>query len=108
MTCVDVDVDLDLDGDLNLDVDAPHPAHAVASRGPSWQSSAVPPTELLDPVAVARTWVRTLREQEKCDVVVVLIHSGLEADPQPGEQPVHPPRCRRPHPARRRLRRHRE
>jgi 2',3'-cyclic-nucleotide 2'-phosphodiesterase (5'-nucleotidase family) len=38
-----------------------------------------------DPVAVARTWVRALREDEKCDVVVILAHVGFEKDPATGK-----------------------
>lgn len=38
-----------------------------------------------DPVSVARAWVRTLREQERCDVVVVLAHVGFGKDPATGK-----------------------
>ena len=33
----------------------------------------------------ARCWVPVLRDQEGCDVVIVLAHSGLERDPSTGE-----------------------
>ncbi len=38
-----------------------------------------------DPVDTARRLVPVLRGKERCDVVVVLIHSGLEIDPVTGE-----------------------
>lgn len=37
-----------------------------------------------DPVATAKRLVPLLREKEKCDAVVVLIHSGLESDLETG------------------------
>jgi 2',3'-cyclic-nucleotide 2'-phosphodiesterase/3'-nucleotidase len=37
-----------------------------------------------DPVAAARRLVPVLRRKERCDAVVVLIHSGLESDPVTG------------------------
>jgi len=37
-----------------------------------------------DPVATARRLVPLLRGKERCDAVVVLVHSGLEADPATG------------------------
>ncbi len=47
----------------------------VANRpGLSWE----------DPVETAKRLVPVLRGREKCDVVVVLIHSGLEVDPSTG------------------------
>ena len=39
-----------------------------------------------DPVAVAHSWVRTLREQEKCDIVVVLAHVGFDKGPATGKE----------------------
>jgi 2',3'-cyclic-nucleotide 2'-phosphodiesterase/3'-nucleotidase len=33
----------------------------------------------------ARRWVPVLRERERCDVVVVLAHTGFEQDPETGE-----------------------
>ena len=33
----------------------------------------------------ARRWVPVLRENEHCDVVVVLAHTGFEQDPDTGE-----------------------
>ena len=48
----------------------------VANRpGLSWE----------DPVETAKRLVPVLRGREKCDVVVVLIHSGLEVDPSTGK-----------------------
>ncbi len=38
-----------------------------------------------DPVAVARRWVRELRETQKCDLVVVIAHVAFEKDPKTGE-----------------------
>lgn len=38
-----------------------------------------------NPVETAARLVPVLREKERCDVVVVLIHSGLEADPATGK-----------------------
>ncbi|MBI5442642.1 MAG: bifunctional metallophosphatase/5'-nucleotidase [Deltaproteobacteria bacterium] len=38
-----------------------------------------------DPVETARRLVPFLRKEKGCDVVVVLFHSGLEADPETGE-----------------------
>jgi 2',3'-cyclic-nucleotide 2'-phosphodiesterase/3'-nucleotidase len=38
----------------------------------------------LSPVEVARAEVRRLRDQEHCDLVVVLAHTGLEKDPVSG------------------------
>jgi 2',3'-cyclic-nucleotide 2'-phosphodiesterase/3'-nucleotidase len=34
----------------------------------------------------ARRWVPVLREKERCDVVVVLAHTGFEQDPDTGEE----------------------
>lgn len=58
----------------------------VTSRTGTWLS----PDSLLglrftDPVSVARRWVRTLREEEKCDLVVVIAHVGFEKDPKTGK-----------------------
>ena len=39
--------------------------------------------ELMD--EAARRWVPILREKEACDLVVVLAHTGYEADPETGE-----------------------
>ncbi len=38
-----------------------------------------------DPVAVARRWVRELRETQKCDLVVIIAHVAFEKDPKTGE-----------------------
>ena len=35
--------------------------------------------------SAARRWVKILRENEHCDLVVVLAHTGFEADPDTGE-----------------------
>ena len=42
----------------------------------------------LSPVEAARSEVRRLREGERCDVVVVLAHTGLEKDPATGLERV--------------------
>ncbi|MEX0879411.1 MAG: bifunctional UDP-sugar hydrolase/5'-nucleotidase [Thermoanaerobaculia bacterium] len=38
-----------------------------------------------EPVAIARRWVPVLREQERCDLVVVITHQGFERDPATGK-----------------------
>ncbi len=57
----------------------------VTSQTGNWVSpTLLQGLRFTDPVAVARTWVRTLREDEKCDVVVILAHVGFEKDPATG------------------------
>jgi 2',3'-cyclic-nucleotide 2'-phosphodiesterase / 3'-nucleotidase len=52
---------------------------------PSWEPEQNRPgLRWEDPVATARRLVPVLRGKEKCDFVVVLIHSGLEVDPKTG------------------------
>lgn len=41
--------------------------------------------DVREPVAEARLWTELLRRNERCDVVIVLMHMGLEADLQTGE-----------------------
>jgi 2',3'-cyclic-nucleotide 2'-phosphodiesterase/3'-nucleotidase len=36
-------------------------------------------------VSAARRWVRVLRDEEHCDLVVVIAHTGFERDPDTGE-----------------------
>jgi 2',3'-cyclic-nucleotide 2'-phosphodiesterase/3'-nucleotidase len=53
---------------------------------PGWEPLANRPgLSWEDPVATARRLVPRLRDRERCDLVVVLFHSGLEADPATGE-----------------------
>jgi 2',3'-cyclic-nucleotide 2'-phosphodiesterase/3'-nucleotidase len=52
---------------------------------PGWEREANRPgLTWEDPVATARRLVPYLREKERCDAVVVLVHSGLEVDPLTG------------------------
>ncbi len=53
---------------------------------PGWEPEANRPgLKWEDPVVTAARLVPVLRGPERCDVVVALIHSGLEADPVTGE-----------------------
>ena len=53
---------------------------------PTWERAANRPgLAWEDPVETARRLVPVLRGAQRCAVVVVLIHSGLEADPSTGE-----------------------
>lgn len=53
---------------------------------PGWEPEANRPgLEWEDPVESAARLVPLLRQKERCDVVVVLFHSGLEIDPATGE-----------------------
>lgn len=53
---------------------------------PGWEPAANRPgLTWEDPVDTAKRLVPMLRTKLRCDVVVVLIHSGLEADPETGE-----------------------
>jgi 2',3'-cyclic-nucleotide 2'-phosphodiesterase/3'-nucleotidase len=53
---------------------------------PGWEPAANRPgLSWEDPVDTARRLVPVLRGKQRCDVVVVLIHSGLEAEPGTGE-----------------------
>ena len=53
---------------------------------PGWEPAANRPgLSWEDPVETARRLVPVLRTQKRCDAVVVLFHSGLEADPVTGE-----------------------
>jgi 2',3'-cyclic-nucleotide 2'-phosphodiesterase/3'-nucleotidase len=53
---------------------------------PGWEPAANRPgLKWEDPVVTAARLVPVLRGPERCDVVVALIHSGLEADPVTGE-----------------------
>ncbi len=38
----------------------------------------------LDPIEIAKGEVRRLRDVERCDVVIALVHAGLEKDPRTG------------------------
>jgi len=53
---------------------------------PNWDN---PPNyaglEFHEPLTEARKWVPILRDQEKCDVVVIAMHMGLEEDLRTGE-----------------------
>lgn len=52
---------------------------------PSWEPEANRPGLMWEnPVETARRLVPLLRGNERCDFVVVLVHSGLEADPKTG------------------------
>jgi 2',3'-cyclic-nucleotide 2'-phosphodiesterase/3'-nucleotidase len=53
---------------------------------PGWEPLANRPgLSWEDPVETARRLVPVLRASERCDVVIVLIHSGLEVDPATGK-----------------------
>ncbi|HMM34480.1 MAG TPA: bifunctional UDP-sugar hydrolase/5'-nucleotidase [Thermoanaerobaculia bacterium] len=53
---------------------------------PGWEPEANRPgLEWENPVETAARLVPLLRQKERCDVVVVLFHSGLEVDPATGE-----------------------
>ena len=53
---------------------------------PNWEPEANRPgLSWEDPVVTAKRLVPLLRGKERCDAVVVLFHSGLEADPVTGE-----------------------
>jgi 2',3'-cyclic-nucleotide 2'-phosphodiesterase/3'-nucleotidase len=53
---------------------------------PGWEPEANRPgLAWEDPVATAKRLVPVLRGAERCDAVVALFHSGLEADPETGE-----------------------
>lgn len=52
---------------------------------PGWEPAANRPGLAWEnPVETAKRLVPVLRGRERCDVVIVLIHSGLEVDPQTG------------------------
>lgn len=53
---------------------------------PSWENKEnYAGLEFREPVAEARKWVEVLRGRERCDVVVVAMHMGLEEDLRTGE-----------------------
>jgi 2',3'-cyclic-nucleotide 2'-phosphodiesterase/3'-nucleotidase len=53
---------------------------------PSWENKEnYAGLEFREPVAEARKWVEILRNKEKCDLVVVAMHMGLEEDLRTGE-----------------------
>jgi len=53
---------------------------------PNWEDPKnIAELDFLDPVEVAKKYVKILREDEKVDVVVVGYHGGLERDPKTGE-----------------------
>lgn len=53
---------------------------------PQWERPEhYPGLEFESPVEAARRWVEILRRAERCDLVVVLAHTGLERDPETGE-----------------------
>ena len=53
---------------------------------PRWEVPAHYAGLHFEPIAdAARRWVDTLRRDERCDVVVVLAHTGFERDPRTGE-----------------------
>jgi 2',3'-cyclic-nucleotide 2'-phosphodiesterase (5'-nucleotidase family) len=53
---------------------------------PSWENKEnYAGLEFREPVAEARKWVEILRAKEKCDLVVVAMHMGLEEDLRTGE-----------------------
>ncbi|MGE5276307.1 MAG: bifunctional metallophosphatase/5'-nucleotidase [Acidobacteriota bacterium] len=54
-------------------------------RVPSWESpSRIAGLRFLDSVEAARRAVSTLRQKERCDLIVVLAHEGFERDPETG------------------------
>ncbi len=58
----------------------------ITPNVPGWEKKENYPGLTFEPMdAAARRWVPVLREQEHCDVVVVLAHSGFERDPDNGE-----------------------
>ncbi|MCA1816255.1 MAG: bifunctional metallophosphatase/5'-nucleotidase, partial [Acidobacteria bacterium] len=53
---------------------------------PSWENKEnYAGLEFREPVAEARKWVEVLRGKERCDLVVVAMHMGLEEDLRTGE-----------------------
>ncbi len=53
---------------------------------PNWVSpSLIEGLRFVQPLAVARHRVSQLREQERCDFVIILTHQGFERDPKTGE-----------------------
>ncbi|HCZ07203.1 MAG: 2,3-cyclic-nucleotide 2-phosphodiesterase / 3-nucleotidase [Thermotogota bacterium] len=53
---------------------------------PNWEDPKnIAELDFLDPVEVAKKYVKILREEEKVDVVIVGYHGGLERDPESGE-----------------------
>ena len=59
----------------------------VTPHVPNWESPRlIEGLQFGDPVAVARRLVPSLRNQERCDVVVILTHQGFERDPATGEE----------------------
>lgn len=53
---------------------------------PNWEDPKnIAELDFLDPVEVAKKYVKFLRDEEKVDVVIVGYHGGLERDPESGE-----------------------
>ena len=59
----------------------------ITSGTPNWVSpTLLSGLRFVQPLAVARHRVTQLREQEKCDFVVILTHQGFERDPKTGKE----------------------
>ncbi len=59
----------------------------VTPHVPNWESPRlIEGLQFGDPVAVARRLVPSLRNQDRCDVIVILTHQGFERDPATGEE----------------------
>ena len=59
----------------------------VTNSVPNWVSpELLSGLRFTNSVAVARHWVPVLREEERCDLVIVLTHQGFERDPKTGEE----------------------
>ena len=58
----------------------------ITPNVPGWEKPEYYRGLVFEPMdEAARRWVPVLRKKEKCDVVVVLAHSGFEQDPDTGE-----------------------
>jgi len=58
----------------------------TTSNIPGWEKKENFPGLAFGPMdAAARRWVPVLRDEERCDVVVVIAHTGFERDPDSGE-----------------------
>ena len=59
----------------------------VTPHVPNWESPRlIEGLQFGDAVAVARRLVPSLRNQDRCDVIVILTHQGFERDPATGEE----------------------
>ncbi len=58
----------------------------ITPNVPGWEKKENHSGLVFEPMdSAARRWVPVLRDQERCDVVVVLAHTGFERDPDTGE-----------------------